>query len=51
MIGRIGAGPRLSAATVFTGKAIFDPLINRSGLNCRILAGGVVRVGDTVRSL
>lgn len=34
-----------------TGKAIFDPLINRSGLNCRILAGGVVRVGDTVRSL
>ncbi|MFG1215460.1 MOSC domain-containing protein [Xanthobacter flavus] len=34
-----------------TGKAIFDPLINRSGLNCRILAGGVVRVGDMVRSL
>jgi len=34
-----------------TGKAIFDPLINRSGLNCRILAGGVVRIGDTVRSL
>lgn len=34
-----------------TGKAIFDPLINRSGLNCRILEGGVVRVGDVVRSL
>lgn len=33
-----------------TGKAIFDPLINRSGLNCRILEGGVVRVGDIVRS-
>ncbi|MEP9378299.1 MOSC domain-containing protein [Aquabacter sp. CN5-332] len=33
-----------------TGKAIFDPLINRSGLNCRILEGGVVRVGDVVRS-
>jgi MOSC domain-containing protein YiiM len=33
-----------------TGKAIFDPLINRSGLNCRILKGGVVRVGDTVRN-
>jgi len=32
------------------GKAIFDPLINRSGLNCRILQGGIVRVGDTVRN-
>jgi MOSC domain-containing protein YiiM len=31
------------------GKAVFDPLINRSGLNCRILQGGTVRVGDTVR--
>jgi len=28
---------------------VFDPLINRSGLNCRILRGGVVRVGDAVR--
>jgi MOSC domain-containing protein YiiM len=33
-----------------TGKAIFDPLINRSGLNCKILQGGIVRVGDTVRN-
>lgn len=33
-----------------TGKAIFDPLINRSGLNCRILEGGIVRVGDPVRN-
>ncbi|QTL02936.1 MOSC domain-containing protein [Aquabacter sp. L1I39] len=33
-----------------TGKAIFDPLINRSGLNCKILKGGVVRVGDLVRN-
>ena len=32
-----------------TGKAIFDPLINRSGLNCKILTGGTVRVGDAVR--
>jgi MOSC domain-containing protein YiiM len=32
-----------------TGKSIFDPLINRSGLNCRILQGGVVRLDDTVR--
>ncbi|MFG1463999.1 MOSC domain-containing protein [Xanthobacter sp. DSM 24535] len=34
-----------------TGKAIFDPLINRSGLNCRILVGGVVRIGDLVRNV
>jgi MOSC domain-containing protein YiiM len=33
-----------------TGKPIFDPLINRSGLNCRILKGGTVRVGDAVRN-
>lgn len=33
-----------------TGKAIFDPLINRSGLNCRILQGGVVKPGDRVRN-
>jgi MOSC domain-containing protein YiiM len=32
-----------------TEKSIFDPLINRSGLNCRILRGGVVRVGDLAR--
>ena len=32
-----------------SGKAIFKPLINRSGLNCRILRGGVVRVSDLVR--
>jgi len=33
-----------------TGKAICDPLINRSGLNCKILKGGIVRVGDAVRN-
>jgi MOSC domain-containing protein YiiM len=32
-----------------TGKAIFKPLINRSGLNCQILGGGVVRLGDLLR--
>lgn len=32
------------------GKPVFDPLINRSGLNCKILQGGTVRVGDTVRA-
>jgi MOSC domain-containing protein YiiM len=31
------------------GKAVFDPLINRSGLNCMIIAGGTLRVGDVVR--
>lgn len=33
-----------------TGKAIFDALINRSGLNCKIIQGGVVNVGDVVRN-
>lgn len=32
-----------------TGKAIFKPLINRSGLNCQILRGGVVRLGDLLK--
>lgn len=32
------------------GKPVFDPLINRSGLNCKILVGGVVRIGDVVRA-
>ena len=32
-----------------TGKAVYAPLINRSGLNCEILEGGVVRPGDAVR--
>ncbi len=31
------------------GKPVFDPLINRAGLNCKILKGGVVRVGDIVK--
>lgn len=32
-------------------KPVFDPMINRSGLNCRILEGGTVRVGDAVTPL
>jgi MOSC domain-containing protein YiiM len=32
-------------------KAVFDPMINRSGLNCKIIAGGTLRVGDILRSL
>lgn len=31
------------------GKPVYLPLLNRSGLNCRIVRGGVVRAGDTVR--
>ncbi len=31
-----------------TGKKVFKPLINRSGLNCRIIAGGVICVGDPI---
>ncbi|MCW5772748.1 MAG: MOSC domain-containing protein [Rhodospirillaceae bacterium] len=30
-------------------KKVFKPLIHRSGLNCRIIVGGIVRVGDTIR--
>ena len=30
------------------GKKVFKPLINRSGLNCQIVAGGIVRPGDTI---
>lgn len=33
------------------GKKVFKPLINRSGLNCRIVKGGVVRVGDRIEPL
>lgn len=32
------------------GKQVFDPLINRSGLNCKIIQGGTVHVGDVVRA-
>jgi MOSC domain-containing protein YiiM len=31
------------------GKSIFDLLINRSGLNCEIIVGGVVRIDDPIR--
>ena len=33
-----------------TGKTIAKHLINRGGLYCKILQGGVVRLGDAVRS-
>ncbi len=31
-----------------TGKPIFNPLVNRSGLNAKILVGGVIRIGDQI---
>ena len=33
------------------GKPVFKPLINRSGLNCRIVRGGTIRPGDTIRPI
>jgi MOSC domain-containing protein YiiM len=32
-----------------TGKSIFKALMHRSGLNCKILEGGVLTVGDEAR--
>jgi MOSC domain-containing protein YiiM len=56
---RVGAcvliGERLNVPCKYleeiTGKAVFTPLINRSGLNCRILQGGVVRAGDSIQPM
>lgn len=31
-----------------TGKPVYAPLLDRSGLNCRILEGGTIRPGDPV---
>ena len=31
-----------------TGKKVREPLLNRAGLNCRIIEGGEVRQGDTI---
>jgi MOSC domain-containing protein YiiM len=33
------------------GKSVFAPLINRSGLNCKVITGGTLRVGDAVRPI
>lgn len=32
-----------------TGKTVCDLLTHRSGLNCRIIEGGELRLGDTIR--
>ncbi len=31
-----------------TSKDVYQPLLNRSGLNCRIIEGGTIRPGDPV---
>jgi MOSC domain-containing protein YiiM len=54
---RVGAvlllGARLNVPCKYleqlTGKPVYAPLINRSGLNCEILEGGTVRIGDALR--
>ena len=33
---------------MMTGKAVYQPLLNRSGLCCIILNGGTIRPGDTL---
>ncbi|MDA8109913.1 MAG: MOSC domain-containing protein [Betaproteobacteria bacterium] len=30
------------------GKKVIKPLLNRSGLNCRVVVGGVIRPGDRI---
>ncbi|NKE46953.1 MOSC domain-containing protein [Roseomonas frigidaquae] len=30
------------------GRPLFNPLLNRSGLNCRIIKGGTIRPGDVI---
>jgi MOSC domain-containing protein YiiM len=41
-------GGRLNVPCLYlenlTGKKVFKPLLNRSGLNCRIIVGGMVTV-------
>jgi len=29
-------------------KKVFKPLLNRSGLNCRIIAGGIIRTQNRI---
>lgn len=31
------------------GRPLYKPLLNRSGLNCRIIEGGTIRRGDVIR--
>ena len=33
------------------GRPVYTPLLNRSGLNCRIEVGGLIRKGDPITPL
>lgn len=54
---RVGAvlllGARLNVPCKYleqvTGKPVYAPLLNRSGLNCEIIESGTVRIGDVLR--
>jgi MOSC domain-containing protein YiiM len=43
-------GGRLNVPCMYleklVAKNVFKPLLNRSGLNCRIIAGGIIRTHD-----
>ena len=45
-------GGRLNVPCLYleelVGKKVFKPLLNRSGLNCRIVVDGVIRPGDAM---
>ena len=45
-------GGRLNVPCIYlenrVGKKVFKPLINRSGLNCRIIVGGSIQIGDDI---
>ena len=45
-------GGRLNVPCLYlekvVGKPVFKALLNRSGLNCRIITGGIVRMGDRI---
>ena len=46
-------GGRLNVPCIYLenllAKKVFKPLLNRSGLNCRIIVGGIIRPGDSIR--
>jgi len=46
-------GGRLNVPCIYLenllAKKVFKPLLNRSGLNCRIIVGGIIRPGDPIR--
>lgn len=45
-------GGRLNVPCLYlenlVGKRVFKPLLNRSGLNCRIILGGIIRTHDRI---